>query len=378
MPHNQGTGNIVVGPGGVRRLDPRQLEQQASGMRAQDRLTAQNQGPAMANALRMSQAQLGGVEGQGASTTGPSGWNALATILQQRKGQSQLSGMKEKADALRGEVETGRGAQLQRGEDVAARDFDYRSAFDREKLDLERMRIEAMKGKGAGAGARGIKMAVSDRKKYTDIREEYDSSMDLLTSFKPEYQGLSGVNTIDEFMNATANEFPGFTSDKTKEKAAWWKDHKARYDLVIRHGLFGSQLTTMEASEWKKAAINMGMTGAEIKKRLTKQAAIVKNKGSKAREEANILFPEQSRYIDSVLPTSMFGAGEAAPAAPAAGGDEFADMSLEDLEAMATAAESEAATATQATEKKTALNKTRKRAALASKAKSSGYLTGNY
>tara|TARA_R110000803_G_C11989465_1_gene321790 strand:+ start:12667 stop:13941 length:1275 start_codon:yes stop_codon:yes gene_type:complete len=135
MPYNQGTGSIQVGPGGVRRLDPRQLKQQAAGMRAQDEIAAQGRGPAMANALRMSQAELGGVQGRGAAAEGPSGWNALGTLLEQRKGNKQLAGMEEKAAALRGEVSAGREAGLQRESDIAERDFDYKRTSAEEKLN---------------------------------------------------------------------------------------------------------------------------------------------------------------------------------------------------------------------------------------------------
>lgn len=130
-------GSIVVGPQGIRRLDPAQIEAQAAGMEASNRLKSLQSGPGLARALSMTQAKMPGVSGRGAAAQAPSGWNALATVLEQRKGGKQLEAQQAAADELRGTISEGQRAGLQRQDDIAQLEFDYKSDLERQRTERE-------------------------------------------------------------------------------------------------------------------------------------------------------------------------------------------------------------------------------------------------
>ena len=100
-------------PSTLPTIDPALLQRQARGMAAANELSALNQGPAMARALRMQDAPAPGVVGHGYAAQGPTLLQGLAHMVSKRQGGNRVREMERQAQALRGEVTGGQQAQLE-------------------------------------------------------------------------------------------------------------------------------------------------------------------------------------------------------------------------------------------------------------------------
>lgn len=137
-------------------IDPADLEKMRRGSAAQGELEALKGGSPMANALRMSQAQLGGVQGQGLSATAPGIAEALGTVAQQYVGNQQLRDMQQQAQALRGEVSAGQASEVDAGLASKA----YQQGIDRDNTLAGILGRDAL---GARADARSDKQREKNR-----------------------------------------------------------------------------------------------------------------------------------------------------------------------------------------------------------------------
>lgn len=350
MPHKS-TGSIVVGPQGTRRIDPSLIDRQARGSSAAGELRDLGRGSAMANALRMSRAKMPGVRGQGAAAQGPSGWNALATVLEQRKGRGQLSAMEEQAGALRGEVAGGERAGLEYQEALASRDFDFKREQEAARTKREE---EAIRGQGLYTDPEGNKKwrfqtrqgPVDENRDFasmegltpvetpkskrptrfqmpTKLQEEVTKTGDMfrtaqriLGSFKPEYARatLGGLEIpgLTKTINWAARSVPMLTDEPQEARADYWRDYKKYFELPeIKEG-FGSQFTKGEMGRWDAASINENMDAKTLQKNIDTRLEILKEVSDRMRKSMKIRYdsPRAIEFIDYELSTDKRSGGD--------------------------------------------------------------------
>ncbi len=88
-------------------------------------------------------------------------------------------------------------------------------------------------------------------KEITDAR----AMTNIRATFRPEFgsggiQGALGLGTAENVMGRL-----GVGGEGAEEQAFWWSEYKRVRELVQRHELFGSALTTGEQKSWKEANI---------------------------------------------------------------------------------------------------------------------------
>lgn len=312
-------GSIQVGPQGVRRIDPRLLEEQAAGMGAQGQLQDMQNSPAMANALRMSQAQMPGVRGQGYAAEGPSGWNALATALERRKGQSQIDSMSEQSKALRGDVTAGQKAGLQRQADLGERDFDYKRELGEQRtareedarkerfaheIELEKLRQQGRLTKATNQAKKNPFGKMSDKKQLQveNAGDRMRTANRVLGAFKDEYgaETIKGANVpgLTKAMNWAAGSMPMLTNERQEDRAQWWRDYKKFFELPeVKEG-FGSQFTKSEMGRWDAANIHENMEAKTIQSNIRTRMDVLKEANDRLNKSMKIRYPDASEFID--------------------------------------------------------------------------------
>lgn len=131
-------------------VDPRLLKTQARGIAAANQLADIHQGPAMARALRMQNAEAPGVVGQGYAAQGPTLLQGLAHMAATRQGANQVRDLERQARALRGETDQGIQAQLeaeaQQAQINSQQQMDLARLASNERIALEKTRQGQMKG----------------------------------------------------------------------------------------------------------------------------------------------------------------------------------------------------------------------------------------
>lgn len=318
-------GSIVVGPRGVRRIDPELLETQARGISAQQELQDMQRGSAMANALRMSQAQLGGVEGRGAAATGPSGWNAIATLLERQKGERQLNAMQEQAKALRGDIASGERAGLQRQSEIAERDFDYRMAQEDARTQREEdartarfaheIELEKLRQKGRLTEARkkadkGLygKMPTKQQGEIESMGSMLRTAENILGGFKDGY-GADKLKVMGQefdapgltkFKNWAAGSMPMLTDEKEEERAKWWRSYKKFFELPeVKEG-FGSQFTRSEMKRWDAANIHENMDDKTLRDAIRTRLDIMHSAAERKKKSMKMIYKDSAtqNFID--------------------------------------------------------------------------------
>lgn len=312
-------GTVVVGPQGVQRIDPRLLEMQSRGMSAQGELQDLQRGAAMANALRMSQAQMPGVQGRGASAEAPSGWNALATVLERRKGQNQLNAMQEQARALRGEVAEGQRAGLERQDALSQREFDYRMSQEaartareeqaRKERFAHEIELEKLRQKGRLSKAKEkanqspySKLSGKQQSEVEDMGSMLRTAQNILGGFKEGY-GADKVKIMGKevdapgltrFKNWAAGSMPMLTDEDEEARAAWWRGYKKFFELPeVKEG-FGSQFTRSEMKRWDAANIHPDMDDKTIQDAINTRLEIMEAAANRKKKSMKMLYKDDA------------------------------------------------------------------------------------
>jgi hypothetical protein len=87
----------------------------------------------------------------------------------------------------------------------------------------------------------------------------YHALSSLESGFKDDFGG-STFSKVGDIQNWIARN----TNIGNTDAADWWQEYQ-RYKNGVRHGLFGSALTSNEIAEWEKSDITPGMTPERIK-----------------------------------------------------------------------------------------------------------------
>lgn len=129
----------------VAGVEPDLFEQQAAGLMAQDRLNAQRNSLQERQAYQLANMEMPQVRGEGYSASMPSIFETLAVMAQRNKGNQQIKAMQQQAEALRGELGTGRRAELE------MKQQQQQAAWDQNRLMAE----DARNARGASNRYRG-------------------------------------------------------------------------------------------------------------------------------------------------------------------------------------------------------------------------------
>jgi hypothetical protein len=245
-------------------IDPAILERQKAGLQAQGDLQALMQGPEMARALRMANAQAPGVTGSGYSARGPTAMQGLAHFLTKIKGNEDLERMRGEAEALRGQTAEGKLAELeaQEAKRIQAQEFQLQQAREAresraKEADLafarrkELMDYEAAQREMQGGGEIG-KLPVFAQKEVIASRQGVDAINrinNIANSLSAEEQAqlrTPGTDLVFKALTPSqAEEYQkivrGF-SPKVRQYLSMVQDFSAD----IRHQRFGSALTANE------------------------------------------------------------------------------------------------------------------------------------
>ena len=258
-----------------RGVDPEVLQRISAGQRASGELDALQGGSAMANALRMSQAQLPGIQGSGAATTAPGIANALAVLGSRYMGNKRLREMDQQAAALRGQVAAGDDAAAERKMMEAA----YRDKMAREN-QMANMRFQQKQAEDAEARriARENRKAEELRENQAQEQAELDAlPPDLPSQYRKDYKNAysmvknvnrvksnaedlsqSDVDTFKSLRNRIVrtgleNLTPQSIRNLAKEEGLDLSEASNRFlnsinglSVEQRHRLFGTQVTRGE------------------------------------------------------------------------------------------------------------------------------------
>ena len=294
------------------------LQQSGRGMAAADEIAQLNQGAAMARALRASETELPGVQGQGYSASGPTPLQAVATFLQRRRGRNELADMEKQADVLRGQMREGREAyaqtpimqeQLQNQYQNQRLDteFKQRQRLEQARMDAERKmpsgkpqvfqlpdgkEVTALVTADGGTDLNGnpidltgaipkeedqysnltgsqkkivdqSSIALKDLRDIQTTLKSFDKT-DVESLLQPGFDVIVRTYTPDDFKNYVNQNQRSF-SPRVKQFLL----QIAKFDSVERHAMFGSALTRTEnakAEDWLAGAKGQGL--AEINMRL--------------------------------------------------------------------------------------------------------------
>lgn len=269
------------------QLDPL-MQAQATGFEAQQELEDLNRGTALANALRQSQTQLPGVMGQGRSAVGPGILNALGTFMQRRKGRQELDKIDARAAALRGDIQSGKLAELQaqQARQQAAWDQNRMMAqesrdFRAEQSELDRahqLRLHEMKRDskirdtvaGGEVNLDGLPTAL--KTKYADastalldlnhIAKLGDSMTDA------QKNELASPATQVAIRAATPAEFENYVKENLVDHSPEVKNFLLglkMMDTEIRHAFYGAALSKGESAKFD--GIATAIDGLDYKSR---------------------------------------------------------------------------------------------------------------
>ena len=221
---------------------------------------------------------------------------ALSTVPQIAKGaQGEQSSILE--GATRGGLHRQRGLQraLQQSmqdERISAQDaraLQQDEAY-MEREQLRQNQLNARNDADNAAKPGGLYNAPTTQKERAAFDKGAEDAVNmsgLLSSFKDEYaiEGLD-VPFTGNITNMLGRATEGIAPGDWSEKASWWSDYKRHAELVQRHGLFGSALTSTEQSEWQKATTGPNDGPIHVREKLEKQAAFTQKKAIDAAARA--------------------------------------------------------------------------------------------
>lgn len=160
-------------------IDPALFQQQAAGTRAQAQLANLLRGPQMQDAMLNKYAELPGVTGEGLASNAPNLFQVLATGLQRGRGRKQMSDLEAQAKALRGEMQTGKQAELAAQEENRQRNLDMQM---RQVLE-----------------AQAARKALEEQRLGT-LREDFETWVDTGTGELKQLATTRGKGIVDENM----------------------------------------------------------------------------------------------------------------------------------------------------------------------------------
>lgn len=140
---------------------------------------------------------------------------------------------------------------------------------------------KARNAKG-GSGKSPYAWGPKQRDDFQEDAHKANNVVNMIGTFDSDYANPTDMPFTGSGSNFLAANVGGLSTESMKERQAWWSDYKSNYELVTRHGLFGSALTRAESAEWKKASINENMTPEQIQTNLDKMQTIIKEKASQA------------------------------------------------------------------------------------------------
>jgi len=277
---------------------------------------------------QMASAQMPGVQGSGGAAYGGNWAQALATALTRMEGKKGIKELESKQEGLMSDISKGEIASLRRQEDIQDREYQLRVNQSKDAKDRweqthskpsymgfyknentgeqkyvwdtpngpvdEDRNPTSLEGfsqqpdpnsvlRAANTGKPPV-MPTSQLKEIQKTKGTYDNLGVLRDTFEPEFATSSGLPLIDSISNKVAENAPILADDKMKEKAAWWSNYRSMYDLIAKHGIFGSALSKTEAAQWKAANIKESMTAEQIQEKLRDQQEILRRKGSDFRK----------------------------------------------------------------------------------------------
>lgn len=133
-----------------------------------------------------------------------------------------------------------------------------------------------------GSGKSPYAWGPKQRDNFQEDAHKANNVVNMIGTFDAGFANPTEGPLTGSASNFLAANVGGLATESMKERQAWWSDYKSNYELVTRHGLFGSALTKGETSEWKKASINENMTAEQIKTNLAKMQKIIKAKAAQA------------------------------------------------------------------------------------------------
>jgi len=152
--------------------------------------------------------------------------------------------------------------------DRNARDQSRETNNSLKELNLELARLKIKKAQDdQQKAADGKEIKLADATKLADRASSVDKLSDLTTSFQPEFAGYPTVALGD------ADVWRASKSSDPKDIALfqWWQSYQDHVNKV-RNDLFGAALTAPEKAEFDKAMVTKGMTPAQAKANLDRQA----------------------------------------------------------------------------------------------------------
>lgn len=172
------------------------------------------------------------------------------------------------------------------------------------------------------------KPTAKQQKEFEELSTMTANTDEILSSFKPEYGG-SGLPYTGEMSNLIAREAPMFANEEMKDKQNWWSNYKRQRELVERHELFGSALTSTEQAQWRNSDINPNMGDDQIEAKLDTMGRLQRKLAQKAAKNAEIKNwdPEYIRYNfgDYMEDGSAGGSGESSATQVGTATDEYTD-----------------------------------------------------
>lgn len=168
--------------------------------------------------------------------------------------------------------------------------------------------------KSAASSKNPLAWSGKRREKFEEDALQANTVTNMIGSFSPEFASPSDIPMSGALSNFIATTAGPLSTQDMKDRQAWWSDYKANYELVTRHGLFGSALTKNESNEWKKASINADMSPDQISKNLAKMQEIINRKAAKQAGNASMagLSDEYIRHNLAGLTPKEFAAEQEA------------------------------------------------------------------
>lgn len=167
--------------------------------------------------------------------------------------------------------------------------------------DLRRLQIQAAADRAedkrdtARNAAENKPLSVADLTKLQGRSALVDTTDKFVQDFKDSYSGLTG-----EASRATGTYSP-IATQNSRDTATFWNNYQAHKNQV-RHGLFGSALTSYERAEWDKADITPTMEAGQIRKNLAQRADLERKAYEKL--EGAVRAGGRQEQLDAIRPSS--------------------------------------------------------------------------
>lgn len=147
-------------------------------------------------------------------------------------------------------------------------------------------RAQAAADAKAAKGAGGKQLPWAAVKELSSKSDAADTYAGFVSTFKPEYSGVTGSSGLSNAQNMFGRMAPGLIASKSiQDQASWWQNYNAQANL-LRKELFGSALTATEKAAFDAANIEPGMNPTMIERRLADQAKAAKNASRKLVQNA--------------------------------------------------------------------------------------------